>query len=401
MTIVRRETVCHGPSMAWESVWRRALFAPLAVWLTGCFVGYDSRWGQQKAAQQHLAAARQPKALAGAEKSELATRRPDASRALSVRLEPTATYTTQVLDYERHFQKTLDAANGVLEPALGIHLELADSRAFRPQGGEDHIAGLLDELRRSDPGDGVDWVIGLAGSVPRFEDSFHELGVGNVIGKHIVLRALNDAAEYRAIQTGLSELDESERDKLFHARLEHKTAVVLLHELGHTLGALHELDKTNVMNPRYSTSLQRFGAETLDVMRVVLAHRTPNGELDATGRPAVLELWQREPAPWVPEERAAEIARFSATATPARASTPAVSAAGLAPDDEAAFEQASQLLATGNAGAAFGVGQPLFERYPNVHAVSELRCNIAMRRGLPWEVTRRECAALMPGAFEH
>lgn len=199
---------------------------------------------------------------------------------------PTATYAAQVVDYERRFQRTLEAVNGVLESSLAVHLELDDRRPFAPAGGEDHIRGLLDELERIDPGTDVDWVIGLAGSVPRFEDSFHELGMGEVVGKHVVLRALNDVAEYKAIQAGFTELSEAERDKLIRTRLEHKTAVVLLHELVHTLGALHELDKTNIMNPRYSTSVRRFDAQTIEVMGAVLLHRTDSGTLALRCLPA-------------------------------------------------------------------------------------------------------------------
>lgn len=385
--------------MAWQSSSGGALAALLMLLPAGCFIGYDSRWGQQKTAQQHLAAARRPTRLSAPAATGDA-RRAETLRTLRVRIEPTATYGAQVVDYERRFQKTLADANGVLEPALGVHLELGDTRPFKPQHGEDHIAGLLDDLRGADAGADVDWVIGLAGSIPRFEDSFHELGMGDVVGKHIVLRALNDVAEYRAFQSGLSELSEDERDKLLHARLAHKTAAVLLHELGHTLGALHELDKTNVMNPRYSQSEQHFGAETLDVMRVVLAHRGAEGTLDDEGENAVVALWRREPSPWVPAERAAEIARFSAKTAPVTAPATETKAAGLAPADESAFQEATRLLAAGEPAAAFRAGKPLFDAYPQLRPVAELRCNIAMKRGLAWEDTRRECADLMQGTFD-
>jgi hypothetical protein len=374
--------------------------ALLAFLPAGCFIGYDSRWGQQKQAQRHVAAARTPTHLARAEAGAL-ERRPADLHTLRIRIEPTATHTAQVVDYERRFEETLADVNATLEPSLGIHLEIADARAFRAESGEDSIATLLDELSRSDPGADVDWVVGLVGSVPRFEDSFHELGVGEFVGKHIVLRALNDGAEYQAIQSGLSELSDAERDKLFHARLEHKRTVVLLHELGHTLGALHERDETNIMNPRYATCLSHFGSQTESVMRAVLAHRTVSGGLDVAGKNAVIEIWRGEPAPWVPAERAAALARFEAqTPAPAATFTPATAPAGLAPPDEAAFQEATRLLANGDASGALRLAKPLFDAYPNVRPVSELRCNIAMRRGLSWDAARQECAALMQSSFE-
>ncbi len=174
---------------------------------------------------------------------------------------------------------------------------------------------------------------------------------------------------------------------------------MLLHEVGHTLGALHELDETSIMNPRYSTRLRRFGPQTLEVMRAVLAHRTPTGGLDPSGREAVVALLRREPAPWVPAERAKELERFE-TPAPAATATPAGVTAGLPQPDEAAFEDASRLLAAGDASGAGRVAKPLFGAYPNVRAVSELRCNIALKSSLPWEIARQECAALTQGVFE-
>ena len=373
--------------------------ALLAFLPGGCFIGYDSRWGQQKHAQQHLAAARTPASL-DVERAASSHRQIEL-RTMRVRIEPTAAYRAQVLDFERGFENTLTVVNGVLEPSLGIRLEIDDTRPFAPKGGEDQIGELIAELRHADAGQDVDWVIGLAGSVPRFEDSFHELGLAEVVGKHVLLRALSDLAEYQAIQAGLPDLSAAERDKLIRARLEHKTAAVLLHELGHTLGALHELDKTNLMNPRYFTSAQHFGARTLDVMRVVLAHRDPGGGLDAAGKQAVVDLWRQEPAPWVPSERANELARFEARApAPAATSGPATPVLGLAPSDDVAFQAATRLLASGDTAGARRLGKPLFDAYPNVRPVAELRCNIAMRSGLPWDQARHECAGLMPGAFE-
>ncbi|HTQ05884.1 MAG TPA: matrixin family metalloprotease, partial [Polyangiaceae bacterium] len=178
-----------------------------------------------------------------------------------------------------------------------------------------------------------------------------------------------------------------------------KAAVVLLHELGHTLGALHERDRTNIMNPRYSTSVRRFSPEALDVMRAVLAHRTASGDLDAPGKRTLVGLLRREPSPWVPEERASELARFDVHTPEAAPAARAPAPSALAPEDQSAFEEASRRLAAGDPEGALRVGKPLFDAYPDVAQVSELRCKIALGRGLAWEVTRTECASLTQGAF--
>ena len=158
----------------------------------------------------------------------------------------------------------------------------------------------------------------------------------------------------------LSELSLEEREKLRTVRLAHKTSAVLLHELGHTL--------------------------------------------------------ERDPTPWVVEERDATLAKLarvaaprppSATApphqaslalgSPPRASSPTAASASteLAPPDKQAYEEARRKLTAGDVEGALHVGQPLFARYPDAHAVQELRCDIAMRRGLPWDETRKECGGLL------
>jgi hypothetical protein len=369
---------------------------------TGCFIGYDSRWGQQKQAQQHFAAAQMPSQLEAAPSGSgrAALGPAHAEHRLRIRVEATPTYAAEILDWRRRFEDTVVTANAVVGPALGIGLELVDASAWSAPGSEDHIKELLERLRDTDPGEDVDLVIGLAGAVPRFEESFHELGMATVAGKHIVLRAISNAAEFSAIERGLGELSPDERAKLRRVRLEHKTSSVLLHELGHTFGALHERDPANLMNPRYSLHESHFSTDAVDLMRIVLAHRTPTGRPDDAGRTALRERLQREPSPWDPADRDELLLSLTppgAKRGPHPATAATEPSAGLPPADESIYEAATQALARGDTNAASRTAEPLFAKYPAVHAVAELRCNIALRRGLPWGETHRECAALMQG----
>jgi hypothetical protein len=394
----------------------RVAHVVLGLILPGCFIGYDSRWGQQKQAQQHFAAAETPKALEAAPRAD---NRPRAVRKMRLRLRATPAYVAQVVDWQRRFEETLATTNGVLEPTVGVRLEVASSEPWNPAHGEDSIAQLLEALRQADPGDDVDWVVGLAGAVPRFEESFHELGIGQVPGKHLVVRSINHAAEYQAFEQGLNELSADDRAKLRQARLSHKASTVLLHELGHTLGALHEQDATSIMGPRYSKNVTHFDPATLDVMRLVLEHRAPNGMLDEAGRRAVAERLQREPAPWIASEREQELERLLGprahpSSTPAAASkttsgapsgptpqgstnTTAPAPVGLSATEERAFTEARRKLEAGDARGALTLAQPLFSTHPSDPGVQTLRCDIAMRRGGSWGEIRQECAGAMQG----
>lgn len=378
--------------------------------VSGCFIGYDSRWGQQKHAQQHLAEARTPAKLARTPGPARTPEGPRGLHTLRLRVEATPTYAAEVVDWPRRFAETLALANDVFEPTFGVELTLAERRSWDPGGSEDDVQTLLRRLEALDPGDDVDWVIGLAGAIPRFEASFHELGVATVVGKHVVLRAITDPAEFEAFEAGLSELSQAEREKLRRARYVHKTTAMLLHELGHTLGALHERDDTNLMNAQYARGVSHYGPEAVELMRVALEHRTATGNLDDAGREQLLARYDREPSPWAASDRAAAARNLAArkgkggaqaaNAPPAPAalpSVPAAPAAALDADELQRFETARRLLGAGDAAGARAAAEPLFTAHGEVPEVAELRCQIAMRRNAAWNEVQKECAGVMRG----
>jgi len=56
------------------------------------------------------------------------------------------------------------------------------------------------------------------------------------------------------------------------------------------------------MNPAYSRETSGYSSDAIDVMRLVFAHRTPAGGIDASARQPLLEILQRQSNPWVPRE---------------------------------------------------------------------------------------------------
>jgi hypothetical protein len=212
---------------------------------------FDSRWGEPKRMQEAAARRATPKTLRATPADDSTPR--GALRVLHLRAHATPRFLSEVSHGERKFEETVSRANDILGPTLQVRLEVSEVLPWSPRADEGELESLLPELAASDPGKDVDWVVGLVGSSPKLELTFRQLGRSNKPGKHLVLRAMNDAKEYDAIAANLSELPENDRRSLYRARLEHKTTVVFLHELGHSLGAPHEVAPSTIMHAVYDT----------------------------------------------------------------------------------------------------------------------------------------------------
>jgi hypothetical protein len=258
-------------------------------------------------------------------------------------------------------------------------------------------------------------VIGLVGSVPRYELSFHQLGLAKSMSKHFVMRAMNDAREYEAIERELSGIGEQERRKLYRARKRHKTTTVFLHELAHTLGTLHELDAKTIMHRSYDPKAQSYSEATAELMRLTLERRlSPAAQTEQAFAQTLLDQLDRTSSIWVVSERDATVARLKTIAAPpARPAGPvtAVASKGVAAvtedqvaslraGDQAIFGQAAEDQRAGKVREAWAKAKPLFTAYPSVAAVQDLRCQLAMKLGMDWDAVQAECAPLMKLTLE-
>ncbi len=188
-------------------------------------------------------------------------------------------------------------------------------------------------------------------------------------------------------------------------------AAVFLHELGHTLGALHERSDQSLMYPEYRSRMTSFSPESAVVMRGVLERRdfkTSEGqaalyrELSAATRRAPAAMFFDEERKKFLAQADELVAGADARARPAPppAQTAVVPAQAeedppeLSADDRARFAGAREAVAQGDWMSAWERGKPLFAAYRDVPAVQELRCNVATKV-FRFDVARRECERLM------
>lgn len=376
---------------------------------------YDSQWGQQKAAQQRGAARVAPAALVAEGSGPPPSVHNAAARTqkLRVRALVTRSFTAQVVDTPRYLRDVFDDLNPITERDLGVHLELAETRPWELVD-EDDIEKAHAAVRAKDPGDDVDWVAGFIGSLPRATRSFHELGKGTLVGKHVVVRAPSSAERHDAIERSFSELSEEQRRDLEKSIRRHRATAIFLHELGHTLGSVHETSPQSIMFPEYNPKMAAFGPSANEVMRAAIGkHGASEIEIDRE----VATALERAPAgAFVDAERVDLVQRLRmriavATKPPARgapaASPAAPSAAAKAPAevevpetpelrsaDRERFVEAFRAAARGDNAGAWSVGKPLFGGYPGSMSVQDLRCQVASR-SMPFDGARKECALLM------
>jgi hypothetical protein len=382
---------------------RRCALAPLAcaAALLGAAACYDSTWGQQKAAQKRLAADTTGHVATGSGNTPGAVR-----HTYHVRFRPDGHYLAETVNPEERIEQLVADANEVLRPALGLELEVD---AVRPWAFDDDakLDPALAALRAEDPASDVEIVVGLVGALPGHTDSLHQLGLAEILGKHLVMRAPGRLGERDDIDRTFYELSDEEKARLALGRRRHRAEAVFLHEIGHILGALHEDDRESLMRPAYDEKMSRYGDDALLLMGMALGEP----DRDAVVKAQLDYVRSAKSPSWAPGERDQAVRFLEARAghaapggsptqnPPPPGATTGGAAAGLAsattdlaPEDGAVFAKASSALATGAAASAYALARPLFDRYPRSVAVQDLRCQLATLRYLAKDALQKECA---------
>src|SRR5439155_11617100 len=104
---------------------------------------------------------------------------------------------------------------------------------------------------------------------------------------------------------------------------------------------------------------------------------------------------------WLARTEAAAALASSPKPDATQAAPPLPALPELRAEDRALYGRALDALQRGDAASAWSTGAPLFKAYPRAYAVQDLRCQIAMRRGLPWPAVREECDAMMRLSTAH
>lgn len=185
-------------------------------------------------------------------------------------------YRAQNMRWQQSFEGPLELANLVLTSQFGLRL-VPEFRRWERHVPGSTIAADIEALAQGDPGDGVLLVVGLTSALPLVSATFDDLGYASVGGRHLIVRGYADLEERKLYADAFQDLTSEERELALLQRREHKTAIVLLHEIAHTLGADHDSEEDTIMDASYSHRAGSFSATAREVMLRTLDQRLGRG----------------------------------------------------------------------------------------------------------------------------
>lgn len=311
----------------------------------------------------------------------------------------------QTINWQRKFSVMVGRANQVLRQTAGIELEIVANESWARKSKASDVDAMLAELEDLDPGGDVHFVVGITTALPEVTVSFHQLGAARLLGKHIVLRGLNDTKEVELLGRVLDELSKESRQKLWSIRKKHKETVVFLHEIGHALGAIHTREAGKMLNPTYDSKIVDYSKANARLMRIAASYRIKSGPtgnrtpelealrayLEATKYPS----WPEDELLTLKGLIEQHIASGGATKTELGALSTAVR-----PVDRKGYREAVGLADSGRILEAWEKAEPLFEYYPDEPAIQVLRCRLASERQKARKMSAAEVSEVCEKASE-
>jgi tetratricopeptide (TPR) repeat protein len=310
-----------------------------------------------------------------------------------IRVYTDAGYRSQNPAHEQQLRTLLAGAFRILAPTIGVDLGEVEFRSWERQAGSD-LPAMLAELEALDAGDDVDWVLGFVDAQGHVAADVHQLGEARVLGRHAVLRGLNDAAEVTLLEAALRGMSSRERQALYGRRKHHKELVLLLHEMGHTLGAMHVTGVDRIMAPSYEASQSSFEGPNARLMAAAAQARFGGNkaEPDREAR-VVLEHIRKHPwSGWNEDERDRLVTELEARVKSIEEGTAGMPLGNrVRAEDREKFRAAERLLTAGRPADAWEELEPLIEFYPDEASVQVLSCRVAVAAGKDRALVARRC----------
>jgi hypothetical protein len=196
------------------------------------------------------------------------------ARVLRMRIYADRDYRGTVIRWQTKMKAQVQRINTVVGAVFNLRFEIDGLREWdRSHAGVALGSALVDELEALDPAKDVDLVIGLVTPLQGVATSAHSIGIAPYLGRHFVLRGMDDEQEFRDFERAFPLISADERQRLYSDRKAHKEVVLFLHEWGHTLGLTHHEERRSIMNPAYDHQQTEFSDYDKRVVSLVVERR--------------------------------------------------------------------------------------------------------------------------------
>jgi len=194
-------------------------------------------------------------------------------RPIRLRVYADRDYRGLMMRWQPKVRVQIDRLNAVVGPLFNVRFEIESFRDWDRSHLGLPFEPILKELEALDPAREVDWVLGLTTPLRGVATSIHQVGGARLLGRHLLLRGMDDEQELRALEESFKLLSPDERQKIYADRKAHKEVVVFLHEWGHSAGLLHEEDGAMIMNPSYDERQSAFSDFDKEALALVIERR--------------------------------------------------------------------------------------------------------------------------------
>jgi predicted Zn-dependent protease len=309
-----------------------------------------------------------------------------------VRAYADADYRARTPKWKDRITDELDYANSLLTPMLGVRLELTDVVEWDHDAPDAPLRETLAALTQAAPADDVHWVIGFTSPPTEPTNAFDELGAGEMFGYHIVLRGYDDEAQTAAFHKQFPDVPIKDAGDALDARRRHKQTCLLLHQLGHTLGAIHETDPSWIIHATYDPQQATISERNRELMSLALDDRLKIKEMRdkvATATALLSAIEKNDWGGWVAGEKDDETNSLRAIIDSAKKGQTAADIPAAIYDQ---YSHAERLMQQGKQKEALNELDPLIAAYPGNAQIRLLVCKTQLaQKGPPSDAAKEAC----------
>ncbi|MFT3842310.1 MAG: hypothetical protein QM723_35295 [Myxococcaceae bacterium] len=296
-------------------------------------------------------------------------------------------YEAQVLHPEDAARERFTRASAYTEGALDTRFEVVAVEHWSHRQGTTPLQTTVRELAAQYASDPADLVVGFVSSLPLLEFQQETVGTAPMLGHVMLLRAFRERYELGELRKWATALSDEEVLEFYRKHRLHMETASLLHELGHLLGAPHDLLPHSIMQGHYDRSSDGYSALALKVMRATLSARRDHLPLRAQAHAIRAQLDAAREGELDGHDLPEYLALLEQLEAERTVSQP-VSA-----DDQRQYERAWQLFHASMYEESKAVLAPLVARLPNVSAIRALDCAVQRALGPKEALPACEAAA--------